>query len=169
MKKVLFNSVVIFLLCFITHFAFDLFPNFITVIFSPVNESIFEHFKMLYSTSFIFSLISLLYKKSDNFFIKAYLRSMLSIIILAIIYLPVNYLFGEILPLTLIILFISIFITEIIIKNIPNKKHYKVLNIICAILLITNLVVFVILSYNPLHNYLFYDSQHKVYGLYKSK
>ena len=37
-----------FFLSFIFHSVYDLFPNFITSIFFPVNESIFEHMKIIF-------------------------------------------------------------------------------------------------------------------------
>ena len=53
MKKIIINSSIIFAMCFIFHFAYQVLPNFITSIISPVNESIYEHFKMLFMTTLI--------------------------------------------------------------------------------------------------------------------
>lgn len=169
MKKILINTIIIYALCFLTHFGYSTFPNFITSIISPVNESVFEHFKMLYMTSIIFSILSLKWTKYKNFYITAYLRAMISTIILAIIYIPLYYTFGEVMAISLIVLFISILITELIIYKIPIKKHYHNFNVLSAIMLIINIFIFTYLSYNPIHGNLFYDTKHKIYGIYKSK
>ena len=47
----------IFLLSFITHNGYDIFPNTLTSFFFPVNESIFEHMKMIYTDYIIWSII----------------------------------------------------------------------------------------------------------------
>ena len=47
----------IFLLCFITHFLYNWFPNTVFSIFFPVNESIWEHMKMMTSSILIWSVL----------------------------------------------------------------------------------------------------------------
>lgn len=164
-KKIIMNTVILFLLCNLLHFGYDIFPNFITSIFCPVNESIWEHLKMIFSASVIFSMISRLFTKDSVFFIKGYLRGMFTIIILLILYLPLYYKFGEILIATMILLFICIFITEIIIEKLPLKKHQETLNIIGTILIILNFMIFSYLTYHPIKVDLFYDHNSKKYGI----
>ena len=72
---------------------------------------------------------------------------------------------GEILILTMIILLISIFISEVIVSKLPLKKHHKTLNIIGAILIIINFIVFTYLSYNPIKVGLLYDKPSDKYGI----
>lgn len=168
MKKIIKNSIIIFLLSSIFHFIYNIFPNNITALLFPVNESIWEHFKLLYTTGIIFSILNIfITKEKNNFFLNTLLRSLLLVIILSIIYLPIYYLFGENLIVTLIILFITILITEYILSKINNKKHYKTLNLISAIVLIIIYITFMYLTYNPLYNSLFLDPQSKTYGLNK--
>ena len=82
-----------------------------------------------------------------------------------IIYLPFRYLFGEIMIATLIILFASIFISEIITSFISTEKENQKFNIICLILLIINFIIFAILTYYPLKTDLFLDTQSNKYGI----
>ena len=164
LKKIFINSITIFLLCTLVHFGYTIFPNTLTGIFCPVNESIWEHLKMIFTASVIFSIgTRFIYYKDPNYLIKAYLRGMFSIIILLILYLPVYYLFGEILVITMIILFISIFISELIVNKLPIEKHQ--LNIIGAILIIINYLIFIYFTYNPLKVDLFYDHNSDKYGI----
>ena len=141
-KKLILNTTIIFILCSIFHFIYNFIPNFITSLFFPVNESIWEHLKMI-----------------------TYVRSMATIIILLILYLPLRFMFGEIMIVTLIVLYISIFISEIIVSKISTKKHYKTLNLISAILLIINLFLFIIFTYYPPKNFLFLDTESNKYGI----
>ena len=45
-----------FILCFLTHFLYNWFPNALFSIFFPVNESIWEHMKMMTSSILIWSV-----------------------------------------------------------------------------------------------------------------
>lgn len=164
-KKIFLNTTIIFILCSIFHFIYNLIPNFVTSLFFPVNESIWEHLKMIFSATVLFSFIYDTLKKEKNTFLKAYIRSMATIIILLILYLPLRFIFGEIMIVTLIVLYISIFIGEIIVSKIEEKKHYRSLNLISAILLIINLFLFIIFTYYPPKNFLFLDTESNKYGI----
>lgn len=163
-KNIIINTILIFIICSIFHFIYDLVPNFVTSIFFPVNESIWEHLKLIFTASIVYTLISNLYYKYNNKFLISYLRGMFTIIILLIIYLPLRKLFGEIMFLTLIILFISILISEIIVNKLI-KKDYSILNTISIFLIIINFIIFTYLTYNPIKSYLFYDTESNKYGI----
>ena len=49
-KKIWFYIIGTFLLAFPFHFGYDILPNQVSAIFFPVNESIWEHMKMLFTT-----------------------------------------------------------------------------------------------------------------------
>ena len=165
MKKILINSFIIFIISSICHFIYNIFPNTFFSIFFPVNESIWEHLKLLFTSSIIFSIIN--YKRINNIFSITLIRSVLLIIILLILFLPVYYLFGENIIFTLIILFITILITEFIISKISNKKLIKSLNFISIFLIIISYFIFGYLTYNPPKLDLFRDPTNNSYGLNK--
>ena len=154
-KKIIINSILIFIVCSIFHFIYDLIPSFLTAIFFPVN---------IFTSCVFYTLISNLYYKDKNVFLLGYLRGMLTIIILLILYLPLRKLFGEIIYITLSVLFISILISEIIVNKIL-KKHYNTLNIISVFLIIINFIIFTYLTYNPIKDFLFYDTESNKYGI----
>lgn len=164
-KKITINTIIIFLICSLFHFGYSIFPNFFTSLFFPVNESTWEHLKMIFTASLVFTFINDLIHHNKNTFIRAYSRSMLTIIILLILYLPINYIFGENMIVTLIILFISIFISEMITSKISTTDNNKSLNTISLILLIINFIVFALLTYYPIKADLFYDKQSDKYGI----
>ena len=166
MKKIkIIGVIVTFLLTVLYHFLYKWFPNPIFEIFFPVNESIWEHLKMIFSSTVLFSFIYNGIYHEENFLLRTYVRSMATIIILLILYLPLRFMFGEIMIVTLIVLYISIFISEIIVSKILTKKHYKTLNLISAILLIINLFLFIIFAYYPPKNFLFLDTESNKYGI----
>ena len=63
-KKVkLILVIIIFILSFICHFAYELIPNFIFSIIFPVNESIWEHMKLIATPVIIGSIFEYIYYK----------------------------------------------------------------------------------------------------------
>ena len=61
LKKIkIINVIGTFLLCFLIHEAYSIFPNTLFSIFFPVNESIWEHMKMLFTAILVFGLIEYL-------------------------------------------------------------------------------------------------------------
>ncbi len=165
-KKILYNSLIIFIIASIFHFIYTIFPSFITSIFFPVNESIFEHLKLLFTASIVSTLLFNINEKEYNIYFIAFIKAIINIILLLIIYLPIRSIFGEVLILTLLTLFISILLTEIIIKKVPINTYYN-LNKIGIILIILSYIIFTILSYHPPKTFLFYDTQSNNYGIKK--
>ena len=158
------SVVLVFLVSSLFHFIYVWMPNFFTSLIFPVNESIWEHLKLIFTSCIFYTLISNFYYKDKNVFLLGYLRGMFTIIILLIIYLPLRKLFGEIIYITLSVLFISIVISGFIVNKIL-KKHYAKLNIISVFLIIINFIIFTYLTYNPIKDFLFYDTESNKYGI----
>lgn len=55
-KLKILGVIMAFLLCFPLHFLYDKIPSFITSIISPVNESIWEHMKILLEVYYFLEL-----------------------------------------------------------------------------------------------------------------
>lgn len=164
-KNLLVRSIFIFILCSLCHFTYSTFPNFFTSIFAPVNESIFEHLKMLFTAEILFSIIIMVKEKDNNKYLRALLRGYISIFILLLLYLPIYYFLGEIMILTFIILFVTIFLTEYILTFLGKKKHHPYLNIASVFLIIITYMLFTFLTYHPIKEKLFWDSENKKYGI----
>ena len=171
LKKVLkLNIIVIFLLSFLTHFIYKIIPIDLFAIFFPVNESIFEHMKMIYTTYLIDSIILfLLFKKYNikfnNFFEALFLSSIISITSFLIIWLPIYYRIGEHLLITLIILLISIFLSQIASYYILTSFKNNILNYIAFGFVILFIILFAYFTYYPLHNDFFLDPLNQKYGI----
>ena len=170
-KFILINSVLIFLLGFLVHNIYSWFPSFLTVIF-PVNESLYEHIKLIFVSPIIIGLIwyFVFYKKKkyNNYFFSLYLSIMANIVIFYAMFLPFYYRFGESMIATFIIYFISILISQFLNYYILTKtKNSNLLNIIGIVLLITNYLILIYFTYNPLRIDFFFDPNNEVYGIYK--
>lgn len=162
----------IFIISFISHFVFELYPNILISIFFPVNESIWEHMKILFTSILIYSLIDkiILDKnevKYNNFYLQTFITAIISIPLYLTIYLPIYHIFSENLIISIIILLIVYIIVEIISYYILKQKQYNIPNYIITILIILTYIIFTYLTYNPPHNYIFYDTQTESYGIKK--
>ena len=161
---------VIFLLCFPFHFLYDWLPNSLFSIFFPVNESIWEHMKLIY-TSFIFYGIFdyLLFKKNkidfNNFLIQLFLIPIIAIFIYLIIFIPIYKMIGENMIISIGLLAIVILIEQILSYFILQYKTIKYQNIIGIIGNILVYIIFGYLTYNPIENYIFYDTVKDKYGI----
>ena len=163
---------VIFILSFISHFIYNLFPNTIFSILFPVNESIWEHMKLIATPTLIFSLFEyFIYKRknidNNNFILSYGISIIMGIILYLILYLPIDYLFGHNLLVAIILLFITFIIIEIISYYIMNYNSIKYSNFIGIGTIIFIYFLFGYLTYNPIEIDLFYDTQKNIYGLPK--
>ena len=161
---------VIFLLCFPFHFLYDWLPNSLFSIFFPVNESIWEHMKLIY-TSFIFYGIFdyLLLKKNkinfNNFLIQLFLIPIIAIFIYLIIFIPIYKIIGENMIISIGLLAVVILIEQILSYFILQYKEIKYQNIIGIIGIILIYIIFGYLTYKPIENYIFYDTVKGKYGI----
>ena len=174
-KKAIINVVgviFIFLIGFILHNLYEWFPNFFTLVIAPINESIFEHVKMIFTSYVIWTIIKhRIYKKygliENSFFFKELLTVILGILLFLAIFLPIYGKFGENLMGTLTIYLITIIISQIFNYFFKIKKESKNLNIIGIISIIIIYIIFTYLTYNPLINNFFLDPTNNSYGLNK--
>lgn len=162
----------IFIISFPAHFLYEFLPNPLIAVFFPVNESIFEHMKIIFTSTLIYGLIDyLVIKLNDirvnNFLFQLFFTSFIAIPVFLVIYLPIRFIVGEYLILTLVLLFITYIISQIISYYILTYKSLPILNIIAIPLIIIVYSIFAILTFNPPENYFFYDTMTKSYGIEK--
>jgi len=171
MKKIkIIGIFIIFILSFISHFIYDFIPSFLNSILFPVNESIWEHMKLLVTPTLIFAIIEfLIYRKKgiyyDNFLLSYVISITVGIIIYLIIYLPVHYIFGHNLIFAVILLLVTFIIIQFIsykLMNCNTIENYRYISIISIFIIY---IIFGYLTYNPPKINLFYDSNNKHYGI----
>ena len=159
----------IFLTSSLLHFIYTWFPNFFTSLFFPVNESIWEHNKIIIGAFLIWAIIEKIYfKKSKNTLYAGLISGLACCFIVMLIFTPVFYLIlktNDNIIVTFIIFFIAISISEVInyflLKQVANPKLEKIAIIGFIIVIALNAY----LTYNPLDLGIFYDYGKKVYGL----
>lgn len=173
LKKITIISIItIFIISFLSHNLYEWIPNTFTSIFFPVNESIWEHQKMAFTSIMIYGIIEyfLLKKvKHNNFILSLFVSSIITILLVISIFTPIYYLMDkkDNLFITLSIYLFSIIIGQIVAYYLlKSKKHYKTLNTVSLILIPIFFMIFGILTYNPIKNDLFYDNVKQKYGIY---
>lgn len=165
------SSIGIFILCFIFHFVYELLPCSITAIFFPVNESIWEHQKLIFTSVIFYGIIDYIiltkFKiKYNNFFISLFVSAITIIPIFLCLYLPFYYKIGPKMFLNIGIMALAIIISQIISYHIlKTKDDCHIGNIVSIILIIISYIVFGYLTYNPPKEELFFDTKDEKYGI----
>ena len=143
LKKIkIIGTLTIFTLAFIYHFLYEWFPNPIFSILFPVNESIWEHMKLLYTGILSWGLIEIILLKKNkinynNYPYQLFLTSFTSIIVYLILYLPIYNIIGEKLIISISLLFIVILLEQILSYYLlKQKKENDILDKISIILII---------------------------------
>lgn len=172
LKKIkIIGTLTIFTLAFIYHFLYEWFPNPIFSILFPVNESIWEHMKLLYTGILSWGLIEIILLKKNkinynNYPCQLFLTSFTSIIVYLILYLPIYNIIGEKLIISISLLFIVILLEQILSYYLlKQKKENDILDKISIILIILFYMILLNLTYDPPRNYIFYDTVENKYGI----
>ena len=168
-KLKIWGGIIAFALCFPLHFIYDKFPNFITSIFAPVNESIWEHMKIIFGSILLSGVIQkiIVIKKKEpinNICFSNFIAAITAIPIYLIIYLPLFRIIGESMFLAISIMLITIIISQIISYKIINKHDLKLENITILLVIITY-IIFTLLTYYPIHSNIFIDLKTGTFGI----
>lgn len=174
LKKIkIWGVILAFVFCFGLHFLYDFLPNFLTSVIAPVNESIWEHMKILFGSIMLSSVVQkiIAHQKKlefNNLFFSNFVGALLAIPIFLIIYLPIYYIIFENMVVSITVMFVTLVISQIISYKIMEKEplHLEKLTILLVFLVY---LVFGIFTYYPLENDLFYDKKNEVYGIEKSQ
>lgn len=164
------STIGIFFLCFLFHFIYEWLPSTLTATFFPVNESIWEHMKLLFSAVIFYSIIDyiILQKfniKYNNFFTSLFVSALTIIPIYLVMFLPIYYKIGKNMIITIGIMLIAIIISQAINYNILKLKDCDKINVVSLILIILSYIVFAYLTYYPIKNELFFDIMEEKYGI----
>lgn len=160
----------IFLLCFPLHFVYDFLPNTLFSIFVPVNESIWEHMKLIFTSYVFYGIFDyLLLKKNkisfNNFLLQLFLIPIVGIILYLLIFIPIYNNFGENMLISIGLLFLVIIFEQVLSYYFLRFKEIKYQNIIGIVGIIITYIIFGYLTYNPVENYIFFDISNSKYGI----
>ena len=170
-RFVIINTLLTFAIGFLVHNIYSWIPNFVTTIF-PVNESLFEHMKLIFLSPIISSTILYFIFKKKGYLINNYLFGLIistvfNIIIFYLVYLPLYYMNGENMVMTLIVYFITIILSNYLyylIIEIPNSTR---LNRISFVMLIIIGGILTYFTYHPIKIDFFRDPKTNTYGIPK--
>ena len=171
MKKIkIFIILLSFILSFPIHFIYDLFPCFLTSIIAPVNESIWEHMKIIYTSIILSNIVEyFIYKKrnikANNFILSIPVSSILGIIFYLIIYLIIDLFIPHNFYIAITIMFITYIFSNIISYFILNKKEIPNQKELGISLILISYIVFTHLTYYPPKSYLFIDQITNTFGV----
>ena len=170
-KFVIINTILTFLIGFLVHNLYKWIPCTITTIF-PVNESLYEHMKLIYLSPIISSIILYFYFKKKDFKIKNLLFGLIvstifNIIIFYLVYLPLYYAIGQSMIMTLSIYFITIILSNYLYYLIIEMKNNSKLSKISLVMLIVIGSILTYFTYKPLKIDFFKDPKTDNYGISK--
>ena len=172
LKKTRLIAVIgIFILNFIFHFAYSTLPNTLFSIFFPVNESIFEHMKLIFSSTVFYGIADYFILRKNNLntnnsFFATLVNALSTIVIFLMIWLPIYYKMGENMFITILLLFIAIIIGQVLSYFILSKDFkFKYLNIVSIISIIIIYIIMAYFTYNPLKVDFFFDPIDEKYGI----
>ena len=154
------------------HFLFDWSENSVLVApFSAVNESIWEHLKLLFFPMFIFAILQsrFIEKEQKNFWCVKLTGAVLGIVLIPVLYYTINGIFGSTpdwvnIAIFFIVASTSYFTENLIFKQnrVTCKSPKKTIFFLCLIA-----VIFFVFTFAPPHIPLFEDPITKTYGYIK--
>ena len=163
------SVILIFLFSSLFHFIYDWFPTFFTSLFFPVNESIWEHNKIIVMSFLVLAIFEKLhYKKRKNVIFTECISSLVCMILVMLIFTPV-YLYilktNDNMIVTFAIYIFAIIISQIVSYQLLNKEYNPKLEEFGVILFVIFFLINIIFTYYPPKLALFYDFVHKIYSL----
>jgi hypothetical protein len=156
MKKILINTIIIFMISVLIYGTYHYLPLIPTAIFFPLNDSLWEGLKLVFTSYMIFIIFKLLFfRKTDRNIILNYLISaIINMIILLIVFIPFHFTYMNRFIFVIIFYLLSIFLSTYIVlklkldkKIIINKYNFVILTTIFGIYLILDLFTFIPINY----------------------
>lgn len=144
------------------HFLYDWSgQSFIVGLFSAVNESTWEHMKLLYFPMLAFALIESRYVKNEyeNFWCAKLIGNITGLVLIPVIYYTYTGIFGVSADwFNIAIFFISAFVAYWLeTRLLKSDKKFCISNIACLLMLLSIGVIFVSLTIAPLNIPLFWE------------
>ena len=152
------------------HFLYDWSNQaFLFALFSAINESIWEHMKLLFFPMFLFAWIesNFLEKEYENFWQIKLIGLLSGVLLIPIFYYSYTGIFGIFIDwINIAIFFITVAISYLIETHLFKYKTTNFLSLQIALILLCFLAfLFVIFTFVPPHIPLFQDPITKLYGI----
>jgi len=148
------------------HFAYDITNNNILVgLISPVNESVWEHLKLVFLPITIFAIITKIKYDKKNTMISAAFSIIISSILISIIHYAFKAINIEVMAIDIIAYIISMILAFYIMYIFYNNKLLIQYEAIGYILLLVVLIIFALFTIYPPRFELFLDTTLNLYGI----
>lgn len=139
--------------------------------FSAVNESIWEHTKLIFFPMFVFAIIEYMNigGKYKNFWCVKLIGTLLGIISILVLYYTINGIFGKTPDfVNIVIFFVSAFISYYTETKLFNQRNLNCISARTAlIILIFITILYAMFTFMPPHIPLFKDPQNNTFGYFK--
>lgn len=172
LKKIkIINVIFLFILSFGWHFVYDLIPNNLIALFFPVNESIWEHMKIIYCVFVVGSLVQLILCKKfnikiNNVYVEMVTKAVGGVVFYLAIFVPIYLLIGENMIVAIGLMLITYIVMEVIGYKIITSDELDIV-VMPVILLFLGFILLGLLTFYPPHNFLFFDDIKLGYGILK--
>lgn len=173
MNKKLFiiGAVFVIIVGTLWHFIYEWSGNNLYVgLIAPVNESVWEHMKLVFFPMLIFGAVEYYYlrKTAKNFFFSLFIKQIFAIIfIIAVFYIYNIYTQESILAIDISSFVIAVIFAEFIFYKLIVKKVGIKYEQVAKLLIIILFVFFLYATVSPPHNSLFEDPISGGYGIEK--
>ncbi len=164
------GAIFIIILGTLWHFIYEWSNNtFLIGLFTPVNESVWEHLKMVLFPSIIFAFIEYKFIKSyaNNFIIGITVSIITAMIFIVTMHYTYTFFLDKSIPVIDIIIFIaSIILGQYVGYNIMTAKDYpKPISALSFLILFSIVIIFMIFTVFPPELPIFLDSETGKYGM----
>lgn len=170
-KKIsIFSLLFVLVLGTLNHFMYDWFPITIVGLFTPVNESIFEHLKLTFYPFLLACIIRYFFLKDKDYFLKVALACVTGILTVPIIYYLINIFITPPAIVNIIIFILACMLQEYVFYNLMNNifTDSPIGSTEGFIVIITISLAFSVFTFIPPKLDLFLDPVTKTYGIYKN-
>lgn len=151
------------------HFAFDLLGGLpVVALFAPVNESIFEHMKLLFVPLFVFSLLEYLFAKEKQpcFWWRRLLSLSLATLIIPLLYYGYVGAFGRSVDaVNIAIYYLAAAFAFFIDQRLSKKEHCEKTGLLPLFILLLLYALFILFTFFPPTLPLFADPVTGSYGI----
>lgn len=140
---------------------------------SPVNESIFEHSKLVLIPLMLFWMIGYLFLKDtidvNNYFFAMIVSIVFSIVVMVTFYYTYKEIIGSsYLWIDIFDLLLSLFLGQIVANHI--YEYSNAINYIVSIsVTMIIFLIYIYLTFKPFKTPFFFDEKNKIYGINKNK
>lgn len=157
-----------FLLASLFHFLYSWFPNVFFAAIFPVNESVFEHLKLIPISFFLWMLIGLFFvEKNDSYFYRRYAFSTLISVLVTMLLIPIFfYVWKWISSYEALWLHLLNLLFSIAIGTFVGQKAYSCTKIPLWVTGILFLALFIVLAYLTFHPWMYPIFQDPLTGRY---